>query len=355
MKEIVNKIKDRIIDGNASLLDALKVMDGIGKKILFVFEEDSFVGILTIGDIQRAIIKKNDTAVSVSKILDRNKIMATEGESLEVIKDRMMELRAECMPVVNAGGELVNVYFWSDLFIKDDLQQKREPIDLPVVIMAGGQGTRLRPLTNIMPKPLIPIGEKTILEEILDRFESVGCHKFYMSVNYKADMIAYYLNSLEHDYNIELFSEPKPLGTIGSVSMLKDKIKSPFFVSNCDIVIDQDFRDVYDYHRNNGNDITIVTAVKSMSIPYGVIYTGDNGLLTDIVEKPQKSYMINTGVYILEPEMINEIPEGEFYHITDLIMAVKNRGGKVGCFPVSEMSWKDMGDWNEYLRRIGQR
>ena len=144
--------------------------------------------------------------------------------------------------------------------------------------MAGGKGTRLKPLTNVIPKPLIPIGDKTILEEIMNQFETIGCQKFYMSINYKSDMIRFYLDQLDHYYDIEFFEEPKPLGTIGSVSLLKGKITTPFFVSNCDIIIDQDLRDVFEYHQNNHNDLTIVTAVKSFKIPYGVIETGEDGL-----------------------------------------------------------------------------
>lgn len=189
----------------------------------------------------------------------------------------------------------------------------------------------------------------------MDQFESIGSKQFYMSVNYKSDMMRFYLDQLDHKYNIELFEETKPLGTIGSVSLLKGKITKPFFVSNCDIVIDQDYRDVYEYHQQNNNDITIVTAVKSIRIPYGVIETGENGLMTGLKEKPEQTYMINTGVYILNPELIDEIPEGEFFHITHLMEKVKARGGRVGCFPVSEHAWRDMGEWPEYLRMINVR
>lgn len=134
--------------------------------------------------------------------------------------------------------------------------------------------------------------------------------------------------------------------------MLKNKITTSFFVSNCDILIEQDFRDVYDYHNLNKNDITIVTAIKTQKIPYGVIETGEFGLMTSITEKPEMSYMINTGVYMLQPDMIKEIPEGSFFHITDLIDKVRKGGGKVGCFPVTEKSWTDIGEWDEYLKLI---
>lgn len=347
----IDKIKNRIIALDCTIIGAMKLMDEIKVKILFVFNGDKFEAILTLGDLQRAIIKGVSTSAQIDAILDRKKIYATVGESMESIQKKMYDIRAELMPILDDERRLVNVLFWEDLF-KEVQIDNREKIELPVVIMAGGKGTRLKPITNVIPKPLIPVGEKTILEEIMDQFEGIGSNKFYMSVNYKADMMEYYLSQLEHKYDIEFFMEEKPLGTIGSVALLKGKIKTPFFVSNCDIVIDQDYRDVYDYHKENKNDITIVTAVKSIRIPYGVIETGENGLMIGLKEKPEHTYMINTGVYILNPELIEEIPEGKFFHITHLMEKVKARGGRVGCFPVSEHAWKDMGEWPEYLRMI---
>ncbi len=347
----MEKLENRRIDLDASVLDALELMDFRKIKLLFVFEEQKFVGLLTIGDIQRAIIRGIPLSERISKIFDKNKIYAHESDSEEDIKKTMARLRTECMPVVDINGNLIKVYYWEDFF---DAQatDKRDKINLPVVIMAGGKGTRLRPITNVIPKPLVPIGDKTILEVIMDQFESIGCHKFYMSVNYKADMMKYYFGQLEHHYDIEFFMEDKPLGTIGSVSMLKGKITTPFFVSNCDSINEQDYRDVWDYHVNNHNDITIVTMIKSFKIPYGVIETGADGLMISLKEKPEQTYQVNTGVYILNPECITEIPEGEFFHITQLMENIKARGGRVGCFPVSEHSWRDMGEWSEYLKMI---
>lgn len=346
-----NKIAKIRIKEDITILQSLEKMDTEGVKSLIVFKDNSFLGLLTIGDIQRAIIKDVNLAEKVVKIIDKNKIFGNVDDSIEVIKRKMYRLKAEIMPVLSVDGELAEVYFWRDLFeIKPS--ESREKIDLPVVIMAGGKGTRLQPLTHIIPKPLIPLNEKTILELIMDQFIEIGCSKFYISVNYKFKMLRYYLSNLDTKYDVEFFKEKKPLGTIGSVSLLKDKINTPFFVSNCDIIIDQDYRDVYEYHLSNKNDITLVTAVKSDKIPYGVVETGDNGTLIRINEKPDISYMINTGVYILNPGLIGEIPENQFYHITELIGKTKDTGGRVGCFPVSEKSWTDIGDWNEYLKYI---
>jgi len=348
---MLEKVENRSISSSESLLAALKLMDAQKVKMLFVFDKEHFISILTIGDIQRAIVKNIALETPVAQVVDRNKKFAHSVESMDVIREKMLRLRAECMPVLDENGELEDVFFWRDLFEKEETDL-RPKIDLPVVIMAGGKGTRLKPITNVIPKPMVPIGDKTILETILDQFEGIGCHKFYMSVNYKADIMKYYLSQLDHKYDVEFFQEDKPLGTIGSVSLLKGKITTPFFVSNCDSINEQDYRDVYDYHVNNHNDLTIVTMVKTFKIPYGVIETGEDGLMTSLSEKPELTYQVNTGVYILTPECIDEIPEGEFFHITHLMEKIKARGGRVGCFPVSEHSWKDMGEWSEYLKMI---
>ncbi len=348
---MIEKIKSRIITPDKSLLTAMKQMDTGGFKTLFVLVDDRFDGLLTLGDIQRAIIKNISLSEPIGTIIDRDKIYGFVSESEEIIRDKMRQLRAEVMPILNDDHKLIDVWFWSNLFERSE-EPIREDIDLPVVIMAGGKGTRLKPLTNVIPKPLVPIGEKTILEEIMDRFETIGCHRFYMSVNYKSDLLQFYLDQLEHKYNICFFEEEKPLGTIGSVSLLKEKLKTPFFVSNCDIIIDQDYRDVYEYHLKNHNDLTIVTAVKSLRIPYGVIETGEDGLMLALKEKPELTYMINSGLYILNADCIDEIPQGEMFHITQLIERIKKREGRVGCFPVSEHAWKDMGEWPEYLKMI---
>lgn len=346
------RIQSKIIDSEQTIIQTMKLMDDARTKSLLVFEGEKFLGMITNGDLQRAIIANKPFSMPIGALINNaKKKYAHQGDDIQHIKDWMLEVRAEFMPVLDNSGNLIDVIFWDDLF-KESQTDNRAKINLPVVIMAGGMGTRLKPITNVIPKPLIPVGDKTILEVILDQFEGIGCNKFYMSVNYKADMIKYYLSQIDHKYDIEYFQEKKPLGTIGSVSLLKEKISTPFFVSNCDSINEQDYRDVYDYHVRNHNDLTIVTMVKSFKIPYGVIETGKDGLMTALSEKPEVTYQINTGVYILNPSCIEEIPEGEVFHITQLMEKLKLRGARVGCFPVSEKAWKDMGEWPEYLKMI---
>lgn len=344
-------IENRSIGLEDSIIVALKKMDIEKTKILFVFSNDKFEGILTIGDIQRAILNNVNLNNKIGLILDRNKVYAHAGDSIEYIKSKMQELRAEAMPVLDNQENLVEIYFWNDLF-GDKQELPHKGINLPVVIMAGGKGTRLQPLTNIYPKPLIPIGEKTIIESIMDKFVAYDCHDFYISVNYKAEVIKNYFDLLNNSqYHISYFQEDKPMGTAGSLRLLKDRLHSTFFVSNCDILIKENYADILDYHRSNGNELTVVAALKTYSIPYGTIITGENGLLESIQEKPSLTFKINTGLYILEPSVLDEIPD-DFFHITHLMEKLQKTGRRVGVYPISQNDWVDMGDWTEYLKLV---
>ena len=302
-------IQERTISIDDTIITALKKMDSERVKLLFVFSGDVFNGIVTIGDIQRAIINNVNLSASVSSIINKNKIYAKPEDDIETIKKKMTSIRAECMPIVDNNGNLIKVYSWSDLF-GTKAQTDYPDLNVPVIIMAGGMGSRLAPLTNIYPKPLIPIGEKTIVESIMDKFVNYNCHNFFMSVNYKADTIKNYFDFINNpEYNVSYFQEDKPMGTAGSLRLLKDKIDSTFFVSNCDILIEEDYANILDYHRANKNELTVVAAVKTLSIPYGTIITNENGLLESIEEKPTLSFKINTGLYILEPSLLDDIPD----------------------------------------------
>lgn len=351
MKESIRKV---CIESQSSILSALKQMDAVKHRLLIVTDDGRFRSMLSIGDIQRAIIRGMAMEKPIIGILRDKTNVASIHDSREEVEKYVKERKTEFMPIIDDDGNIVDVLFWDELFHSDVIHRTAE-FNLPVIIMAGGKGTRLRPLTNVLPKPLIPIGEQTMLEDIMDRFVECGCHDFYVSVNYKAEIIKRYLDNLgKLQYHISYFQEDKPLGTAGSLHLLKDKITDTFFVSNCDIIIEEDYGEILKYHRDNHNEITVVAAIKNLAIPYGTLETREEGLLSDIKEKPEYTFKINTGMYILEPHLINEIPQDEFYHITFLIEKLMKEGRRVGVYPINEGSWIDVGNWDEYLKFVNK-
>ena len=349
---MTNTISNICIELSSTIIYAIKLMDRTQHKLLIVQDNGLFSSLISIGDIQRAIIKGVDMNSSVSTILRQNVKVASVHDDLNAVKERVKERRMEFMPIIDDDKKIVDVIFWDDLFDEKPRRMKSN-LNLPVIIMAGGQGTRLRPLTNVLPKPLIPIGEQTMMEDIMDRFVDCGCNRFYVSVNYKADTIKRYFDNLDKpQYQISYFQEDEPLGTAGSLHLLNGQIGSTFFVSNCDIIIDDDYAEILKYHRDNKNEITVVAAIKNMSIPYGTLETKEEGLLSEIREKPNFTFKINTGMYILEPHLIKEIPKDEFYHITFLIEKLAKEGRRVGVYPINEGSWIDVGNWDEYLKQF---
>lgn len=345
----INKI---IINEKLLIREAMKKIDSCGKKILMVIENNILKGVITDGDIRRWILKNGDLDTSVKNIINYNPIYITKKEKKNAYKIMKKNL-IEALPIVNLDGSLKSVIFWSDLELDmEDVQQKQ--IDIPVVIMAGGKGTRLYPYTKILPKPLIPIGDTPIVERIINNFVSFGCKNYYLTVNHKKNMIKSYFNDLEKNYKIDYVEEEKPLGTGGSLYLLSEKIESTFFISNCDILVNADYIDMYEYHKKCKNLITVVCVVKNMLIPYGVISLGDDGAIEQINEKPEYTFLTNTGMYIVEPEVLAIIPKNEFYDFPKAIEYFKNHGENVGVYPITESCWMDMGQIDEMNKMINK-
>lgn len=331
--------------------ECIKKLDDTGKKIILVVEDERLVGVITDGDIRRWILKNGDLSESVVHIMNQQ-FTAVSYKEIQRVGQLLKKKKLEAIPVVDEQGKPVDVIFWKDLFEKKNLLTK--PIDVPVVIMAGGKGTRLYPYTRIIPKPLIPIGDIPIVERIINRFNEYGCQQFYLTVNYKKDMIKAYFNELEKTYGLECVDEDKPLGTGGSLHLFEGKLKETFFVSNCDILIDANYADILDFHKQNQNKITMITSLKHYTIPYGVINLDQSGQIRETTEKPEYNFLVNTGMYVLEPEVLSLIPKNEFYHITELIDACIVKGIKVGTYPVTEQAWLDMGEFTE-MERMTER
>jgi len=254
--------------------------------------------------------------------------------------------------VVNDLHQIVGYKTWTEVF-GAEFPDRSQKINAPVVIMAGGKGTRLKPFTDVLPKPLIPVNDIPVVEHIIEKFTNIGCSSIYLTVNYKAKILKAYFEELSPKYKVTFIDEPEPLGTAGSLNFLSDHFNQPIFVTNCDIIIKSDYREIYKYHESNSYDITVVASIKNYVIPYGTCELNDDGSLNCINEKPKYEFLINTGLYVVNPEILSLIPKNRFFHFTHLITKATSIGKRVGVFPVNENSWIDIGQWKEY-RKAGE-
>lgn len=337
--------------GNAEMtvVDVMEAIDKNATGVLFITDADQkLIGCISDGDIRRFLIKTGDLNAKAEAVMVVSPISVNVGENTRARK-LMKDRRLPAIPVLNADGVLV------DVIRKSDCEQPAAPIKhslagVPVVIMAGGKGTRLYPYTKILPKPLIPIGDTPIVERIMDAYTAYGIDTFHMTVNYKKEMLRSYFSDASFPFDVKYVEEDQPLGTGGSLKLIREAFDKPLFVTNCDALILADYSQIYDYHIQNKNVITMVAAVKNVTIPYGVLHTKENGELVDMEEKPKISLMINTGMYIINPDIIAQIPDNCMFHMTHLVEKVQQGGGKVGVYPVSEDSFLDMGEFDEMHR-----
>lgn len=338
-----------LISPDSTVVEAMQSIDRNARGILFVVDDHRrLLGVITDGDIRRWLIRTGELKAPVSDFMNRDpkKISIKEHANAH---NYMIQCSITALPVVTAKGVVTDILF-RDGCVEVHKQPKGFLKAIPVVIMAGGKGTRLYPYTKILPKPLIPIGDIPIMERIIDKFCEFGVERFYVTVNYKKNMIRSYFSELSTEYTLDYVEEEQPLGTGGSLQLIKDTFEVPFFVTNCDILIHADYEDIYRYHKESGNEMTIVTALKNIVVPYGVIHSSENGAVQAMEEKPKLSYFVNTGMYILNPELKNEIPKDSFFHMTDLADKLLAEHRRVGMYPISEDSFLDMGEFEEMHR-----
>jgi dTDP-glucose pyrophosphorylase/predicted transcriptional regulator len=336
-----------------SIRNAVKQMDegGIGF-IACVDENDNVIGIISDGDFRRAVLSGVCLESSVQEIINRKFIHAPVNFKERDIEDIFQNGTVQQIPILD-DGKLVDIITEESFYYKKGgIENKRSEIALPVVIMAGGKGKRLDPFTRILPKPLIPIGEKPIIEIIMDEYAKYGMRRFYISINHKGKMVKAFFADYNISYTIEYINESKPLGTAGALRFLENKISTPFFVTNCDVIIRADYPLIYKYHMENQYAITLIGSMQYHIIPYGVCEIENGGLLRKIVEKPSNNFLVNTGMYLLNPEVISLIPENEPLDMTDLINKMQKLDMPIGLFPISSDSWVDIGQWEEYKKAV---
>ena len=333
--------EDLLIKTDSRIIDAISKLNSNSLKIVLVVDNDGkLVGTLTDGDIRRAILKNIDLSTKVINVCNKDPKYLTEP-SIEEAKKMMLKYKVSRIPVVNTDMKPIMLFS-----LEEFLRSDKEHDSIPVVIMAGGEGKRLRPLTSIIPKPLIPVNGKPMLETIIDEFYKSGFSSFVISVNYKKEFIkSYFAERGSLPYKITFVEEDKPLGTAGSLSLMRDLLDNTFIVSNCDILVNADYSSVLKFHKIHENDITIIGAIQELRVPNGVIRL-KNETVEGIDEKPEYHFIVNTGIYVLEPKILHLIPENQYYDMTELIITALKNKYKVNVYP-AHSGWTDIGNWNE--------
>ena len=342
------KLRTLLISSATTLKESMQKLNDTAEQILFVTDEDNkLLGTVTDGDIRRGLINGFKFSDKVEKVMSIQftSFFCDEADKKEEAERIMLRDKIEQIPILDNKKSVVDVILWTDIFGEEKDLENKQFFTNPVVIMAGGKGTRLDPFTKILPKPLIPIGDKPIIEIIMEKFFRQGFQNFIFTLNYKREYIKMFLKENSFPYNIDWVEEDDFMGTAGSLSLLKDKINEPFIVLNCDMILNADYADIIKWHKENNNIVTLIGCHKEVKVPYGILELND-GILKSFVEKPNYDVIINTGVYILEPEIIDMIPYNESIDMNTLIDEVSKKG-KVSVYPVHE-GWIDIGQWEEY-------
>ena len=320
-----------------TIFETMQLIEKNTHGILFLVDEKKRLdGCVTDGDIRRYLLAGGSTGDAVNGAANHMPVCAetiTDAKRLYHIRNHV------AIPVLDENRRIIDLYCGEE----SGKQSGQTPLRLPVVINAGGKGTRLDPFTRVLPKPLIPVGETPIIEHILRQYQSYGCHEFHIIVNYKRELIKAYFADSAEQYEITWHDEEKPLGTGGGLSLLKDRINGTFIFANCDVLLTADYAEMLEYHKKQKNRITMICARKRISIPYGVVETREDGSILEMKEKPSLSFLTNTGIYIVEPEMINDLEDDVPVDFPDVIESERKQGRKVGVYAIAEEDWMDMG------------
>lgn len=330
------------IPQTATIREALKRINEISgsAQMLFVLNNDlQVVGTLSDGDIRRGLIAGHELIESVEQIMFRNfRFLRENNIDIERLRE-YRELKLPVVPVLNNEGRLSNVI---------NLQKQKSMLPIDAVIMAGGKGERLRPLTLTTPKPLLPVGNKVIIDHNVDRLIAYGVKNISVTVNYLAEQLEEHYREPRNEVQIHCVREPKFLGTIGSVRLIKDFHNDVVLIMNSDLFTDIDFEDMYLHFMNNKADMSIAAVPYTVSIPFGICDLQGRDV-KGILEKPTYNYYVNAGIYMLRRDMLTKIPDNEFYNATDLIEALVQSNDRVIRYPLNG-TWIDIGTMSEYQK-----
>jgi len=330
-----------IVDQHTSFGETLRRMDRHQRSItLIVDEHNRLSGILTDGDIRKAILSGITPEESVQKAMNRNyfclKSGYADGEMIRIMKENGIYH----LPIVDEHRRLIGVVF-QQTFIQQKILLS------PIVIMAGGLGSRLFPLTRDTPKPLLEVSGKPMIIHILEKFRDEGARDFFICVNYKSTMIEEHLgDGSAYRININYIKETEKLGTAGALSLLPE-MSAPFFVANADVMTSINLRAMYQFHIDNEAALTMAIKKNQKNVPFGTV-TLEHNRIVDLSEKPSIVYYLNAGIYIIDHHCLKEIPTNRLYHMTDFVTHLLSRNEKITGYLING-PWTDIGQFKDYL------
>jgi dTDP-glucose pyrophosphorylase len=349
-----------LINTNATIESALKKLKNTGKRCLVVINHNRQVlGTLTDGDIRKNLIKYKSLSNTIEKAYNKSPVLFKKSDlnNKHLFYKYFIKKKIELIPLVDSSKKFIRSISYLDYYnLKKNKSSKKKEHNIPVVIMAGGKGTRLKPFTDILPKPLMPIHNKTVIEHIIRKFIENKCSKFYITINHKSEILKAYFNELEYfkrliaENKIIFIKEKKELGTVGSLKLIP-KISNNFILSNCDSLYNFKISKSIDYHIKNGFDLTIVISKKNIQIPYGICEV-DNNLLKNIEEKPRFNFLANTGLYLMKKIILKYIPKNKKFDINELISILLENNLRIGVFKINNKNWFDTGEWGQLKSTI---
>ena len=339
----MKNIKNIKLKQNATIKEALEIIDSGAMQIALVVDDnDKLLGTLTDGDIRRGILRGLDLDSSIETIVFKEPAIAKISSTKEEILKIALSKKLHQIPIVDDNGIVLDLKEIEEL-VEPKIKTSR------VILMVGGLGTRLRPLTQDTPKPMLKVGNKPILQTIVERFAEYGFVNITMCVNFNASIIRdYFSDGKEFGVNIDYVLEEKRMGTAGALSLLKERPSEPFFVMNGDLLTNVNFEHIFNYHILNKATATMCVREYDYEVPYGVVKMNDNKII-EIAEKPVQKFFVSAGIYMLSPEILDLIPKNEFYDMPALFEKLIKLSKNVISFPIREY-WLDIGRMEEYQR-----
>lgn len=337
----MKNLKDIIVKESTSIIEVLKIIDKSAKQIAIVVDSNNkLLGTINDGDIRRAILKNIPLHESIKNIYFKKPTVANINDSKEEILKICREKKIHQIPIIGDEGNLIGLEILDELISKEKKLNK-------VILMVGGLGTRLRPLTEHTPKPMLKVGNKPILQTIVEKFRDYGYTKIVMCVNYKLNIIQdHFGDGSEFGTNIDYILEDERMGTAGGLSLLKETPTEPFFVMNADLLTNVNFEHLHEFHVANNSIGTMCVQYYDFKVPYGVVNI-ENTRILSVKEKPLQKFFVNAGIYMLSPESLKHIPKNQFYDMPTFFEKLIAENEKIISFPLREY-WLDIGRMEEY-------